>query len=570
LQKAAGRLDTSLQRFAEALPLLTAAAARDTTDGEISYYLAISLESLGRENDAVDAYQAAMRSPQYRASSALRLAEGRARRGEFAEARELISESLESSPGDLRAFEELVAILSANGASREASKQASDLLRRFPLSAFLREELGEPDLEHLSADPYRVLNVATQYARLGLYRRAIEVLSRKYPATPADQHEPGIGLPQDNPLVAYFRGYCRHKLGESSSEDYLLASRLSTLYVFPSSAPDKLALEDALASNPQDATAHSLLGTWYFARGKTAEALDEWNAARRLNPDLPALGANIGLALLHEEHNSAGALKAFEEGIANDRTNIANYSGALVAMTLLGMPAADRVKSLERYPDLSRMPTSLVYQLALARAQAGNFDAAKALFQDRFFGREEGGTNVRQVWIEVRLLEVAGLAKTGDCSAALTEARSLSLPVAGLEFTRDGLEPILDSARAKYLLGDAYAVCGRKEEASASFAEASYATEASDVLWAWAAARRQAGYDRANWIGRLNAAITQADVNRSRSSNPGWWLYTMGALHIAAGGKEQGLAELRKALLLPESRMSYHFCQLALRGATPE
>jgi tetratricopeptide (TPR) repeat protein len=144
------------------------------------------------------------------------------------------------------------------------------------------------------------------------------------------------------------------------------------------------------------------------------------------------------------------------------------------------------------------------------------------------------------------------------------------LPVAGLEFTRDGLEPILDSARAKYLLGDAYAVCGRKEEASASFAEASYATESSDVLWAWAAARRQAGYDRANWIGRLNAAITQADVNRGRSSNPGWWLYTMGALHIAAGGKEQGLAELRKALLLPESRMSYHLCQLALRGATPE
>ena len=209
----------------------------------------------------------------------------------------------------MRAEEEQVAILSASGATEEAKKQASDLLQRFPLSAFLREELGEPDLEHLAADPYRVLNVATQYARLGLYRRAIEVLSRKYPATPADQREPGIGLPQDNPLVAYFRGYCRQKLGESASEDYALASRLSTLYVFPSSAPDKLALEDALARNPKDATAHSLLGTWYFARAKTAEALNEWNAARRLKPQLPALGANIGLALLHEVHDSAGALK---------------------------------------------------------------------------------------------------------------------------------------------------------------------------------------------------------------------------------------------------------------------
>ena len=303
LQKAAGRLDTSLQRFAEALPRLTAAATRDTTDGEISYYLAISLEGLGRENDAVDAYEAAMRSPQYRASSALRLAESRARRGEFSEARELISKSLGSSPGDLRALEEQVAILGANGAREEARKQASDLLHRFPLSAFLREELGEPDLEHLSADPYRVLNVATQYARLGLYRRAIEVSLANIRLRLRTSTNLASDCRRTIPWSPTFAGYCRQKLGESGSEDYALASRLSTLYVFPSSAPDKLALEDALDKNPKDATAHSLLGTWYFARAKTPEALREWNAARRLDPQLPALGANIGLALLHEVHD---------------------------------------------------------------------------------------------------------------------------------------------------------------------------------------------------------------------------------------------------------------------------
>jgi Flp pilus assembly protein TadD len=570
LRKAAGRLDTGLQRFEEALPRLAAAQARNTTDGEISYYLGISLEGVGREKDAVDAYEAAMRSPMHRAGSALRLAEYQARQGHFAEARALISESLKSSPGDLRAGEELVAILNAVGATQEAKKQASDLLPRFPLSAFLREELGQADLQHMAADPYRVLNVATQYARLGLYRKAIDILSRKYPATPADQREPGFGLPQDNPLLAYFRGYCRQKLGESGSEDYALASRLSTLYVFPSSAADKLALEDALASNPKDATAHSLLGTWYFARAKTPEALREWSAARHLDPQLPALGANIGLALLHEQHESPGALSAFEEGIANDAKNIVNYSGAAVAMTLMGKSAADRVKSLERYPDLKRMPTSMVYQLALTRAEAGNFAAAIALFHDRFFGREEGGTNVRQVWIEVKLLQVVALAKTGHCTEARTEARSLGLPVAGLDFTRDGLEAILNSARTKYLLGETYAVCGPKEEASARFAQASKATEAADLLWAWAAAQREAGYDSANWMSRLNAGIAQALVNSSRSPYPGWWLYDAGALQIAAGRKEQGLAQLRRALLLPESRMSYHLCQLALADATPQ
>ena len=239
-------------------------------------------------------------------------------------------------------------------------------------------------------------------------------------------------------------------------------------------------------------------------------------------------------------------------------------------MTLLGKSAADQVRSLERYPDLNRMPTSLVYQLALARAQAGNFEAAITLFHDRFFGREEGGTNVRQVWIEVKLLQVAARAKTGHCTEALTEAKSLGSPVAGLDFTRDGLESILNSARTQYLVGEAYAVCGQNEEASARFARASKATAASDVLWAWAAAKRQAGYETDMWMIRLNTGIEQAEANFRGSPSQGWWLYTLGALHLAMGRKEQGLAELRKALLLPDNRMSHHLCRMVLAEATSQ
>ncbi len=117
-----------------------------------------------------------MRSPEHRASSALRLAELKAREGELAQARELVSDSLKSSPDDLRAQEEQVAILSATGETSEAAEQAKKLLQRFPLSAFLREVAGDPDIPHLGSDPYRVLNIAAQYARLGLYRKALEVL----------------------------------------------------------------------------------------------------------------------------------------------------------------------------------------------------------------------------------------------------------------------------------------------------------------------------------------------------------------------------------------------------------
>jgi tetratricopeptide (TPR) repeat protein len=509
-----------------------------------------------------------MRSPEHRASAALRLAEHEAREGKLAEAKELISESVKSSPDDLRAQEEMVAILDASGEATQVREQAKKLLQRFPLSAFLREAAGEPDIPHLASDPYRVLNVAAQYARLGLYRKALGVLSRNYPSTPADQREPGIGLPQENPLVVYFRGYCRQKLGESGLDDYAHASQLSTLYVFPSSIEEKQALEEAISRNAKDATAHYLLGTWFFARSETQEALREWNAARQLNPRIQALHADIGLALLHEVRDFDGALSAFEDGIRNDPKNTVNYFGAAAAMAVLGKSASERMKSLERYADLKGLPTPLVYELALTRAEAGNYDGAVALFHDRFFGREEGGTNVRQVWIEVKLQQAVAWAKSKRCGDALSVAKTLGSPVAGLEFTRDGLEPFLKSARTNYLVAEVYASCGQKPEADALFEDASKATEISDLFWAWFAAKHRQGYDPATWTSRLNAGVEHAEKASRGASSQAWWHYVAGTLRIAAGDKARGQSELREVFLFPDTRMCHHLARLALTDTT--
>jgi tetratricopeptide (TPR) repeat protein len=328
-----------------------------------------------------------------------------------------------------------------------------------------------------------------------------------------------------------------------------------------------MALDAALRWNAEDATAHYLLGTWYFARAMTDKALREWSTSRQMNPKIPALDASLGLAFLHEQRDFPEALSAFEDGIKNDPENIVNYSGAVATMALLGRPAHARVKTLERYPDLKQMPTSLVYDLALNRAEAGDFGGALALFHDRFFGREEGGTNVRQVWIEVKLQQLFQLGKNGHCAEVLAEARNLGLPVSGLAFTRDGLEPILNTARANYFLAEVYAACGQRTEAAAKLEQASMATEPFDLVWAWEAAKNQDGYDLTKWMNRLKAGILQAEANSRLNASQGWWIYTAGVLRIAAGQEEQGRAELREVFFLPDSRMCHHLSRLALAEA---
>src|SRR5437773_1379659 len=570
LLKAAGRLNASLNRFEEAIPLLAEVHDRNTSDTEISYYLGIAYEGLEREEEAADVYGEALRLPAFRAAAAVRLAELQARAGKLEQAKELLTLSLQSAPEDLRAVEELAAVHKALGETKEAETLARERLARFPLSNFLREELGNPDLAHLAGDPYRLLNIAYEYARLGLYRKAVEVLGREYPSVRADQAEPGSVAPQNHPLVVYFRGYCREKAGESPEKDDAQASRLSTLYIFPSRIEEQRALRAAIRRNERDATAHYLLGTWRFARGQTDAALSAWNRARDLNPKIPVLQASTGLALLNIKHEFATASNAFKEGIANDPWNNVNYSGAVVAMTLLGKSATERVKILERYPDLGRMPTSLVYELALNRAEEGNYEAAMDLFKNRFFGREEGGTNVRQVWVEVNLQRALTLARTNHCKDALAVSKSLGSPVNGLAFTQDGLAPFLDSARSHFLLGEVSLACGQNKDADELYRRAAQAAGSSDMVWAWASARKVDGYDSTQWQARLNAASLQAESNVQTNSSPGWWLYTEGVLQIALGETQKGDASLREALRAPETRMSHYLSRLALAGATPQ
>jgi tetratricopeptide (TPR) repeat protein len=568
LLKAAGRLDVALNRFERAVTLLAAAHERNTTDDEISYYLGIAYEGTERRKEAMDSYQEAIRLPSYRAAAALRLGEQQAREGALQLAKDWLGQSVRSAGDDIRAAEEFEAVSRALGAT-DADASAKEQLARFPLSDFLREELRMPNLAHLAADPYRVLSVASEYARLGLYRRAVEVLSRDYPTAHADQSEPGTVSPQDHPLVVYFRGYCREKLGERGTDDYLRASRLSTLYVFPSTVEDQQALKAAIKANQNDATAHYLLGTFHFSRSMVDPALSEWHQATNLNPKIPSLGASIGLALLHSKREFANALSAFEAGIRNDPSNVVNYSGAVSAMTLLGRPASDRARILERYPDLSRMPGALVYELALNRAEAGEFAAARGLFRDRFFGSEEGGTNVREVWMEVKLLAATGLARTGRCKEALSAADALGSSVPGLAFTQNGLLDLVDSPRANYLLGELFSSCGRKEEAERRLRLSSQATNANDVVWAWASARALSDYDPTRWQERLSSALSQLEFRARAGSHESSSLYSLGILQMALGQEEEARASLRESLLAPESRMSHHFSRLALAGTTP-
>ncbi len=564
--KAAGRLATALLHFDEAKLLLEEVQSRDTSDPETSYYLGVAYDGLGDARRARAAFEDAQRFGEYRAAAKLRLGELVAREGNLRAAEELLEDAHAAAPDDLRSIEELVALRIAAGKIEEGKSLARQGLVVSPTSSLLLDAVGEPNLEHLGNDANRIISLAREYLRLDLYQRALDTVSRKYPKGPPDQAEPGALSPDTNPLVAYFRGYCRERLKQSPIPDYAAASKLSTAYVFPSTAEDLQVLRSAIRSNSEDATARYLLGTLYFSRGLTAPAVSEWRQARKLNPKIPVLDASLGLALLHEEHEAENALSAFRDGLSSDPQNVTVYLGADQALSLLGRSAAERVQVFEKYPDLPGAPSGLVFELILNLAEEGDFLRAEGLFHKRFFPREEGGTNVRQVWVEVQLQKLIARAREKRCPDALEIANHLGTPVPGLAFTQDGLEPIVNSARTQYLLGTAYADCGNQGTAKGQFQLAAKSQAPDQVFWAWQAAQKLPGFDGNQWQERLSAALAEADSRSETSSFAGWWYYSAGALESALGNRNEAETKFKKALLLPDRMLAYHLTRMARTG----
>jgi tetratricopeptide (TPR) repeat protein len=564
---AAGRLSAGLLLYDDAVRYLEPVQRRDTPNPEIAYYLGLGYEGKGDDRKALTSFETAQRLPIFHAAATLKLGELHARQGDLKQAERYLTETQHSAPDDVRAAEELSAVKRAAGEADPARLLAKNSLTASPVSYFLREQLGDPDLTHLAADPFRVLNIASEYIRLGMYKAALDVLSRDYPKVPSDQSEPGSVLPQKHALVAYFRAWCRQKLNQPADADYREAASLSTEYVFPNTAEAVQVLHSALQVNPEDATAHYLLGTFYFSRGLTDPALAEWTKARELNPQIPVLDASMGLALMRIKRDPSAALKVFRDGLSTDPQNDQIYFGLDQALSLLASPASERVSALEKYPNPTQMPTPLVYEMALNRAEAGDFKGALDLFHGRFFPREEGGTNVRQVWFEVRLQRALADARNKSCDAALNQSEHLGAPVPDLPFTQNGLEPMLNSARTNYLIGRIESECGRSQQAEASYRRAAQSSGSDQLIWARAAAKKLEGFDDAKWTALMETALARSEARATEGTPSSWSLYLTGSLELALGDKQRADADFQEALLLPDRLLAYHFIRMARAGS---
>lgn len=459
LLRATGRLAVTLRHYALADSVLSRANVQTPSDHEGAYYYGLARLAHGDTLRGRTLLEFAQQYGRVRPAASYALAAIDAQHGDYAMAYGRVRAALAAAPAAER-LRTAAAILARAAHMPDARDLLDSALAADPTSTMLRAEQArgsaDADLDrHLASDPERILTVATEYMRLGLYADALDVLSRRYPADGLET-EKGMPHPDRYPLIAYYRGYVKERLGRSGAEDWAAAARMPATYVFPSRDEDVWVLRTVVRHNDRDALAHYLLGDLQMAAGDVNGAIGRWQVARALQPALPALHRSLGYALLLEGRTQE-ARAVFEDGIRFDRGNAGVYFGFDSTLALQSAPAAERARVFEAFPDQVGMPTAMVYRLTSLLAQAGRYDDAELQLRRPFFARVEGGTNVRGVWLDVRLARAEALVSAGKCRDALRIATGLSRPVAAYGFTRDGLDALLSkgdrAARVQRLKG---------------------------------------------------------------------------------------------------------------------
>ena len=464
LNRAAGRLEVALKRYGSAVQHLSKVTAEDKDD-EAAYYLGLALAAEDREQEARIQWESALQSKEYGVPAGLELAALAARRGDRDLALKILRGLAESGQDLVEAGELEIALLRACGHEDEARARLTSWIQQAPTCSFLRYEnvkLGANDpslISHLAADPERILEIAVAYMRVGLFADAVELLAQPYPSGSEVVSEPGMPHPGSHPLIAYYRGFCREACRQDGRVDFNAGSRMPTRYVFPNRAESLRVLRRAVEVNREDATARFLLGSLYLSGGIIQQAMEQWETVRRIQPDIPTLHRDMGYTVLRSGGPPERAIELFREGAKYDSGNADVFLGLEEAMEKAGRPISERIEALLGFADTQSAPTAFVFKLAQLLSEIGEFDEAEELLANRFFVKEEGGVDVRQVYVTVKLRRAKTMAMEGKCDSALNIVRQLGESVPEFSFTASGMGPHVNSESAKKIIEEIERMC---------------------------------------------------------------------------------------------------------------
>lgn len=556
-------------RFVAAEHHLRTAVARLTAlnpnpeRGEAHYLLGLTLARLGRDDEAYAAFAKATWVDAWVGPGFHQMAVIDARHGRDDQALKRATEALRRRPDQLQVRNLVVVLLRRLGHVEEAQQVLAETLTLDPLDIWALHLAGRLDAARGHTEAQTLLDVAIEYARIGEFQTAAELLDD---ARVADARRP-LGQTACAVLADYHAAAVLDHAGDTGGAARARArARVEDrTWNFPSRLDDVAALEAALAADPNDATAASLLGHWYYAHNRVDDAIDHWQRSAALDPSDAVVWRNLAVAAYNNRRDPQAAVAAYEQALRHAPDDAGLLSETDQLFRRLGVPVAVRLHRLEQYPSALIERDDLAVAYAHLLVTAGRAGEALAVLENRRFQPWEGGEGqVLHAWERTRLaLGMQALAR-GDAAAAVSHIEAGLHPPSSLGEAR---HPLANPAQLLLAAGIALEAAGDRDQAQlrwreacglrGDFAEVSRSTFSENTYFSVVAARR---LGESEYADQLVAGLTRhADQLARAPGVPDYFATSLPSLILFDDdpqrriGLEVGLLRAQLALLAGEA-----------------
>jgi tetratricopeptide (TPR) repeat protein len=355
--------------------------------------------------------------------------------------------------------------LHRGGKDAEAQQIFGEILDQDPLNLLILNELTMLDtssektyqlkLQRLLADDQQyVLDLACFYLDVGLTQDSINILE-----TATEKW--------DYPILFYLSAYL-HGEDDDSSILRRQARETEPDMVFPSRLWEIIALQEALAKDPQDNKAKYYLGNFYYAHQRYEEAIQLWEAAHDGLESFDVIYRNLGLAYWQQKDDHIRATEFFEKALELNPENQDLYLHLDDLYSLQG-DEAKRGKLLAEMESLDPIREDLRKRKLAMMVDIGLHEEALKIITSEKFVPLEMDQSFHLVYVRALLKIAETHLETGHVEQAI------AVYLNALEFPQNqgvGKPTTMGNVEILYRLGCAYELIGDYRQAVRAWREA--------------------------------------------------------------------------------------------------
>ncbi len=455
-------------RYAEAEAFLKRAGERlrilyyHPKESELYYYLALAQLHQGKTDEAYHNFFRATWYYQWYSAAYFQLAQIESRRGNYEKALEYIENAYSTNNRDNKIVVLYSAMLRRAGKKAAAkaivAKQLAYDPLNFPVSYehnLLQGQRSMAQWQVNMQDPdNNYLEIATSYFNAGLHQEAIDLLSElKGPRSP---------------LVYYYLAwFCAQQGDEGRAAAALSKAEIQSIdYCFPYRFETEAVLRYATEENPQDATAHYLLGNLLYDN-RPAESMTHWKKAVALKPDLAMAWRNLAWGAFHFKKDGNQALRDLRKALSVDPQHARWFGEFESYFNESDADYREYLAMLEENIDVVRDDIDAAKTLAKMYVLDKNYDRAIRYLSETQFRSWENERLIYWYYVDAYQLRALKRLKQGQVDGAISDLESAMQHPDNLGVGK----PFNDERNAMlyYTMGQAYARQGDDVRAKACF-----------------------------------------------------------------------------------------------------